>query len=61
VFERRTQDGRVVDLAEMNFRKHDQDAPNLPLQVKVLSAARGRPRALAGAPSGTCHHRRSSP
>lgn len=39
VFERRTQDGRVVGFAVMNFSKHDQDDLTLPLQVRVLPAA----------------------
>ena len=39
VFERRTQDGRVVGFAVMNFSKHDQDKLTLPFEVKVSSAA----------------------
>ena len=39
VFERRTQDGRVVGFAVMNFSKHDKDTLTLPLEVKVSPAA----------------------
>jgi uncharacterized protein YuzE len=39
VFERRSQDGRVVGFAVMNFSKHDKDKLTLPFEVKVSPAA----------------------
>jgi uncharacterized protein YuzE len=35
VFERRTNDGRVVGFMVMNFSKHDREQLNLPLAVTV--------------------------
>jgi uncharacterized protein YuzE len=37
IFERRTNDGRIVGFAVFNFSKHDRDKLNLPLAITAVS------------------------